>query len=342
MFQTHSPAQFTIMTRSIAAFGFVVASFISTVALAADWTEGVFPVKKHDFGTCAVGAKTEFRFPVTNTFSTDLHIVTVRASCGCTTPTVETSYIQPGQTGTILAKFNTDRFRGKKGATLTVIVDQPFYSEVTLEVKGYIRSDIVFHPGSVEFGVVNQGESSSHSTRVLYAGRDDWQITSVRSEQPWLTPSVQQVSRGGGRVEYKLLVAIREDAPEGYFQNNLIVMTNDTNRPTVPLRVAGIVESKLKISPQAIALGRLKPGETISKRLVLKGRLPFTIDSIKAKGWEVNFDKNNIARTTQLVTAKFTPTDATAGAQRTPLEITTGGAEVVTAKALLTADVRDQ
>ena len=182
-----------------------------------------------------------------------------RRSCGCTTPIVETDYIQPGQTGSILARFNTDTFRGTKGATLTVVFDQPIYSEVRLRVDGYIRSDMVFHPGAIEFGNIKQGESMAKVSKVYYAGRSDWEIVDIRSNVPWLVPSTKLVSRDSRNAQYELSVVVREDAPTGVFQNEIVVVTNDTKRPQVPFQVMGNVESPLSISPQAIAFGSLKP-----------------------------------------------------------------------------------
>ncbi|NNE00441.1 MAG: DUF1573 domain-containing protein [Pirellulaceae bacterium] len=327
--------------RSIASTLLLASIAWTSSSYAADWTATAFPIKNHDFGTCAVAAKTEFRFPVFNSFGQPMHITAVRASCGCTTPTVETPVIQPGQSGTIHARFNTDTFRGKKGATLTVVISRPFYAEVRLRVDGYIRSDMVFHPGAVDFGTINQGEPISKAAKVLYAGRSDWQITGVRSNKPWLIPTLKETSRGGGRANYEIQVGVTEDAPKGYFQDQVVVVTNDRSMPQVPLRVTGNVESALTISPQAIALGTLKPGEAISKRLVIKGRQPFTIQSIQATGWDVTFDKSDVARTTHLVMANFTPTEAV-GQQNVSLRITTGGESSVSADATLTAMVRDR
>ena len=78
-----------------------------------------------------------------------VHISGVRASCGCTTPSISKDTLKTWETGAIIAKFNTDSFLGKKSATLTVTIDKPFYAEVQLNVAGYIRSDIVFNPGAV-------------------------------------------------------------------------------------------------------------------------------------------------------------------------------------------------
>jgi hypothetical protein len=254
---------------------------------------------------------------------------------------VETPYIQPGQTGSILARFNTDTFRGKKGATLTVVVDKPFYSEVRLRVDGYIRSDMVFHPGEIQFGKIKQGESANESTRVLYAGRSDWKIVDVRSNVPWLVPDKKLIKRGAGRMEYQVAVAVREDAPTGNFQNEIVVITNDNKRPEVPFVVAGTVESPLTIAPQAISLGSLKPGQKIEKRLVVKGAQPFQIESIRCEGWDVTFPKPTTSKKMHIVPATFEPLDVE-GPQKVAVEITTAGEQSVTAKAILTADVRQQ
>ena len=48
---------------------------------------------------------------------------------------------------------------GAKSATVTVTIDEPFYAEVQLKVNGYIRSDVVFNPGAVEFGSVETGKA---------------------------------------------------------------------------------------------------------------------------------------------------------------------------------------
>ena len=44
--------------------------------------------------------------------------------------------------------------------TLTVTIDKPFYAQVQLHVSGDIRSDVVFTPGSVQLGSVDEGTSS--------------------------------------------------------------------------------------------------------------------------------------------------------------------------------------
>src|SRR4051812_4917327 len=97
-------------TRTLIAAA-VVASF--TIRCSADqWVDKMLTVHEHDFGTVARSADTVYKFPVKNIYKQDVQLSSVRASCGCTTPTLENSMLKPGETGYIVATFNTRTFTG--------------------------------------------------------------------------------------------------------------------------------------------------------------------------------------------------------------------------------------
>jgi hypothetical protein len=327
------------MYRSLAILC-VFANLAVPVVAGASNTDSMFPVKNHNFGDVAVGAKTEFRFPIHNTTGRTIHVREVRTSCGCTTPSVENHYIEPGQTGSILAKFNTGTHRGQKGANLTVVIDQPFYTEVRLRVDGYIRQDLVFHPGEINFGKQSRGQQLNQSAKIIYAGRNDWDVVDILTTKPWISVDVKQESRSGQTATYVMTVNVSPDAPAGYFRDELVVVTNDRSRPRIPFLISGELESELTISPQSIAGGSVKPGETIEKKLVVRGKEPFVIDSIEAKGWEISFEPTNEPKTTHIVNVRFVPNGDTAGQITSPVVVRTSGGMAATSTATLTAVVR--
>jgi len=320
----------------------VVASVVSPVLAFANNTDAMFPVKSHNFGDVAVASKTEFQFPIHNTTGRTLHIREVRTSCGCTSPVVETHYIEPGQTGSILAKFNTATHRGQKGANLTVVVDQPFYAEVRLRVDGYIRQDLVFHPGAIDFGKQPRGRQLTQMAKIIYAGRSDWAVVDVLTSKPWISIEVKQESITGQNSVYLMTVNLAPDAPAGFFRDELVVVTNDRSRPRIPFVISGELESELTISPQSIAGGSVKPGEAIEKKLVIRGKDPFVIDSIEAKGWEVSFDPVDEAKTTHIINVRFAPNGDAVGQISSPVIVKTTGGMSATSSATLTAIVRAQ
>ena len=129
--------------------------------------------------------------------------------------------------GAIVATFNTPSFLGQHGATITVVLDKPFYAEVQLHVNGYIRSDVVFDPGSVQFGEFEQGTTTKQKVTVNYAGRNDWKILDVRGTNNHLSVDLRETGRNGGQVSYEMTVHVDGNLPAGYVNDHLMLVTND-------------------------------------------------------------------------------------------------------------------
>lgn len=342
MFSTSSMPSSLIRTAITSCLSLALGlSGLSGSASAANWAEAMFPVKTHDFGIVAVAADTEFVFPIKNSSDQDIHIASVRASCGCTTPILEEQWIRAGQEGAVIARFNTDTFRGKKGATLTVVIDRPAYAEVQLRVDGYIRRDMVFNPGSVQFGKLSAGETAEQRVGIAYAGRSEWQITGVESPQPYLDAEVREKNRHGQRVDYELVVRLSGDAPAGFVHEELIIQTNDRSMPRVPLQVSGHVEAPLSVAPQSFALGSLRPGEDKTQRLVIRGNGPFKITSIELDGFDVDFTPTREAKNVHVMTVRFVATDEV-GKIGGPLVVRTDAGESLTAEAAVIGEIRDR
>src|SRR5262249_15130932 len=158
-----------------------------------------------------------------------------------------------------------------------VTIDRPQFAEVVLDVKGYIRTDIVLNPGQVNFGSVGMGQTADKKIRIDHAGRADWKITDVVSNSPYLTGSVKEISRSGDRASYELDVQLKDGAPAGYLQDQLQLTTNDARTSQVPVVVEGLIVSDLTVSPSTLLLGSLQPGQKVTKQVVLKGVRPFKV-----------------------------------------------------------------
>jgi len=272
-----------------------------------DWAKKMFQTDEHDFGTVARGAKAEFDFVFSNIYLEDVHIGSVRSSCGCTSVQVVNPDLKTYEQGSIHATFNTGTFLGQRGATLTVMLDKPFPAEVQLHVKGYIRSDVVFDPGSVQLGEVEKGYGVECKIAVNYAGWDGWQILGVRSSNPHITASVAEVSREGGQVSYTLAVRLNRGAPVGEIRDHLMLVTNEAQGTQMPLAIEGRVVSGVSVSPASLFMGVVKPGEEVTKWLVVKGSRPFHIVSVTCddKSFSFGTETDQTAKTIHVVPVKF-------------------------------------
>lgn len=281
---------------------------VAQAASAENWANKLFKVKSHNFGTVARNAKTQFSFEVTNPYVADIHISGVRASCGCTTPLVTKDTLKTYEKGEIIAVYNTDRFLGKRGATLTVTIDKPYYAEVQLRVSGYIRSDITVEPSSIDFGPLAKGSELEKRARISYHGGGSWQLTNVEKTSEHLDASILPVPNRSG--VYDLVVRLKPTAPVGAIFDELKLVSTDRTATRMPLLVQGNVRSSVSVSPASLFLGVVPLGQEASGRLIVKGKTPFKITGIKSSNDAIAFTVPDKTRRLHVLPLTFTADNA--------------------------------
>lgn len=258
------------------------------------WADDMFKVKDHNFGNVSRNAKAEFEFEVYNPYIEDIHIRSVSASCSCTTVSVDKSTIKTYETAKVKAHFNTDRFVGARSATLTVMIDKPFYATVQLQVKGNIRTDIIFQPGEVNFGSVSSGNAAEKQVDFTYQGRSNWQVTELKSTNHDISAELTEISRNYGQVKYRLKVKLASDASAGYINDRIILVSNEAGNREIPIMVQGVVKQGITVNPSKLFVGNLEPGQEVTKKIVLRADSPFVIKNVTCPNVQYSFDFQRI------------------------------------------------
>jgi len=284
---------------------------------AADWARDMFEVVQHDFGTVAVGAKAEFAFKFTNKYLYEVHVARVRSSCGCSDVRVTQDTLATYESGEVVASINSERLRGDQSSTLTVIFDKPRYAEVQLRVTVYIRGDILLEPSGFDFGEIEQGAEASRTLTVTHFGNADWRIVDVLSNTEHLECELGEPVRSGSRVSYPLMTRLDAGGPAGSLGTQLLLVTNDPRAEKIPVMVEGKVRPLVSVAPASLYLGSLRPGQSISKRLVVRAPKPFHIQEISTDCDCFDFAyATRDAKTLHLVPVKFTAGDTAGGVKR--------------------------
>lgn len=273
-----------------------------------NWAEKMFSERTHDFGVVAVGADTRYRLEIKNIYKETVHISNVRTTCGCTAAKPSRETLNSLETAYIEVKMNTLRFKHRKDSNVIVTFDAPLSAEVRIPITVYIRTDVVLNPGGVNFGAVAQGMKAQQKISIAYAGRDDWKIKSIRTNNKNLTANVVETSRQNGQVNYNLLVSLKLTAPVGKLNQQITLVTDDANNPYIPVLVRATVEADITVTPPVIALGTLQPGDRKTTNIVIRGRKPFTIKTIESdsnrKAFTVRLSKS--ARKVHVLPLAFT------------------------------------
>ncbi len=323
-----------------AAIAALIIGWSAAPADAQEWARKMFTVTSHNFGTVAKGSKTEYRFVFRNIYNEDLHVVGVRTSCGCTSPTVTKQDLKTHETAEVVASFNTRTFQGQHGATLTVTFDKPFYAEVQLRVAGNIRGDVTFDPPFVDLGTVDLGKGSERQVRVTRLGSAPWEIKDVRSANANFEVSLSKPTREGGRTIYDLTTRLKPGTPAGYVKGQLIIVTNDPRATQIPMDVEGRVVAEVTVSPQLLALGSVPAGETITKNVVIRANREFKITGVFCSDGCLTCEPKTTAARVHILPVTFQAGDSVGKVER-ELRIATdlgeGAVPVVTVQAQVEA-----
>jgi hypothetical protein len=246
------------------------------------WYEVIFPEKSFDFGTVARGSKLKHTFRIVNTTSEDVRIVDYRTKCGCTDVRLGAKTIPPGTQTTVEIALDTTRFDGPKASGIILVFDLPQYVQVDLNVNCFIRSTLTLNPGAVDFQNVPRGAGSTQVLNLTYSGpRRDWAVTRLTTISESIVAELRETSRepGSTTVQYQLSARLQPSAPAGYFRDEITLFTNDPDSPTIPISVTANVQPALTVAPGVLNLGRMRPGQSVEKTVLVRGAKPFKVTS---------------------------------------------------------------
>jgi hypothetical protein len=177
------------------------------------------------------------------------------------------------------------------------------------------RQDVVFNPGSVDFGLVQRGQTPSQFLDVEYSGPLDWRLVEiVKNAGAPFQLSVEELYRQSpgrlrqpGKVGYRLNVTLKADAAPGHFKQELILKTSDPASPVLTAFVEGNVQAALSVAPDHVNLGNRKVGDSEARKVVVRGNRPFHITSIDGQGDGLVAEYPGRDAATQIVTIRFDP-----------------------------------
>src|SRR5262249_7998464 len=149
------------------------------------------------------------------------------------------SEVGPGQSAVIEAQMDTRNFVGPKSTVLYVSLMTPSgrEAETGLGVNATILSDVVLNPGSIDFGAVVRGQAPSRTLTIDGINLEGGRVHRMVSGSRVLDAQLVETSRKGGAVSYTLTVGLKPDAPAGPVRDEIRILSNDPETPSIPVMV---------------------------------------------------------------------------------------------------------
>jgi hypothetical protein len=295
----------------------VVAGLVAVTASPAqsdNWANKLFTFKSgpqalyHDFGNVPFGGMLHHNFPIYNPWAIPVEITEVRVSCGCVSAKVSKTILQPRETAYLEINMDTLRFKRPESRTVSihVSVGPQYISTATVQVSANARGDVVLQPGQISFGVVAGGQTPDRTVDVEYAGALDWRISEVINNDAPVEVAAVEWYRQPGKVGYHLRVTLKPDAPPGPLTKELLLKTNDPASPLVPVLLEANIQAPLMVTPSTLSLGTVKVGDTVTKKVIVRGNQAFRVIGVENLGDVFKFEELPAnPQPQQILTVKF-------------------------------------
>jgi dipeptidase len=301
----------------------------------ASWATAMFDKTAHDFGVVPRGAKLEHRFLLRNANNKDVQVQSVSSGCGCTVARMDRQHLKKGEKAEILVTLDTRGSVGRRNAAVKVLFAQPSAVEVPLHLLAFVRTDVSIQPGAAQFGVIDEGTSTEQHLTLSHVGGKDWCVERIECANPHVMAHASETRRTASAVDYNVSVKLKGDAPPGYLRDQLVLVTNDTDPKAswIPISVEVLVTPPLNASP--LWMGVAEPGEPVTRNLVVKGKTPFHILSIRSSDGRFKCKLPTEAKSCHVVPvtflAKSSPVSTTRIASKIRIETDLSGAQPIEA-----------
>jgi hypothetical protein len=236
---------------------FFLLSFGVSTAIAQQAQPLIFSETIHDFGTIDEHAgNAEFEFTFTNNSGRPINIVSVAASCGCTTPGWTKETIENGKSGFVKASYDPKGRPGyfNKSLTVTTNLNGP---PIILQIKGNVTNEemnndvsrftassgsLSMRANEINFGKVFINRPAALQEMTLYnSGAKTLKIDSVLSPdyiRVELPDSIQPQQKVTMKVMYNAMLRNQY----GFQSDKIEVITNDDVSPKKTFPVFATVE----------------------------------------------------------------------------------------------------
>jgi hypothetical protein len=237
-------------------------------------------------GTVYTGTRLVHRFAFTNKGPDAADIVEARPSCGCLTPQLSQSHLQPGEAGVLELEVNTfTQPAGPQAWTVHVKYQssQRTY-EIPLQLTARLIAEVTVEPAAL----VLAAEKASEQELLLIDRRaQPFTITAVGASSPGLQPRLAEQGRDAqGHHIGKIRMAVADEYPAGRHEEIVSIYTDNPayRELRVPVTVIKHGPQRVTALPGEVTL-TTAAGQPFPSRMVLlrdRDNQPVRIERILA------------------------------------------------------------
>ena len=206
-----------------------------------------------DFGSMEVGEQREHSWVIRNEGTADLHITSVRPSCGCTNTAMADDIIPPGGSSTLSSVLDLPRQVGAVRKNIAIHSNDPQQGTVVVAFVGTATQAIVLDPQVLAFqNVEREAELTMTASLKAYEEGLTFNITEVSTgTDENFDASYETIEEGR---HYEIIVKTRPPLHNDYLRDRVYIHTDHPTLNLIQLTVVANVLTDIISAPDVIRL----------------------------------------------------------------------------------------
>jgi len=258
----------------------------------------VFEKTQVDLGTIPEGQKGTFTFPFKNAGKSDLEILEVQKTCGCTRAETTKTTLKPGESAEIEGDLDTTHRSGKQVKTIHVKSNDPKNPDTTLRFEATIQKQVDVQPPSVHFAGLDLGETGKQELKITNLTDKPMKVLGIDSSDEervkvaLLSPLAEEGKEGesapvmGEDQPVLAEVTVEPRQEMGSFNAMVTILTDSPAKPKIQVSVYGRVSGDLEVYPANLFFGVVRDAAPTTRTVTISSRsgLPFKITKLETEG----------------------------------------------------------
>jgi len=233
----------------------------------------------HNFGELDIGQKGECEFRFKNTGLGLLNIGRIKATCGCTVPSLAKKQYQPGEEGVIKIKYSGQSRPGSVAKSIYVNTDDTENPKVRLMIKAKVVLYIEASPSMLHLPT---WEENAAAPDIIIRSKDGgaFAITGFTSTNNVISIEFDPNAAAG---DFVLKPKVDTQKLREHMKGTIKIQLSHPKRHSVDIPYEALL--RFQAQPSRLLLSKIEPGESQTKQILIKSTSgeSFEIDSISSK-----------------------------------------------------------
>jgi hypothetical protein len=191
---------------------------------------------------------------VANEGGAELHILDVKADCGCTVPTLTKNTLAPGESTEIEINFNSKKFEGTVYKSIEIHSNDPTNPVVEVILKATVNTPLIIDPVTNRVGFTRslRGETMTKKVTFTATVAPKLEISAEKSRMGLFQVKTTNNHEGDPKVAI-LEVTVPADMEPGRHRDYVRVQTNLQDMESVDIEMQAWITQSLTVSPEQVS-----------------------------------------------------------------------------------------